>query len=170
MAALWKSSLGSSKVVQIAEPLAYSPEERVLIQGPVREERTLKDLIRRTLQTGSSQDMDELKYFMRKTAAGLAELHRSNVRIGRDWVWSDEVAEIQDRIDRLSTAVPSLTLSADALISRLNLIASETSADPLVPTHGSFRPAQVLLYEGNIGFIDFDFSASQNLRMTWLCS
>ena len=27
MAALWKSSLGSSKVVQIAEPLAYSPEE-----------------------------------------------------------------------------------------------------------------------------------------------
>jgi aminoglycoside phosphotransferase (APT) family kinase protein len=28
--------------------------------------------------------------------------------------------------------------------------------DPLVPSHGTFRPAQVLMYQGEIGFIDFD--------------
>ncbi|HJQ14501.1 MAG TPA: hypothetical protein VJ830_07120, partial [Anaerolineales bacterium] len=37
MRAMWNSPLGSSGTVQIAEPLAYNEQERVLIQGPIRE-------------------------------------------------------------------------------------------------------------------------------------
>src|SRR5574338_31194 len=42
MVALWNSSLASSRTVQIAEPLAYNDQERVMIQGHIREETTLK--------------------------------------------------------------------------------------------------------------------------------
>ena len=36
-------------VVTLAEPLAYLPEDRVLVQGPVPEACTLKDLAREAL-------------------------------------------------------------------------------------------------------------------------
>jgi hypothetical protein len=44
MKALWDASFGSSDSVRIAEPLAYDPDLRVFIQGPVWEEHTLADL------------------------------------------------------------------------------------------------------------------------------
>ena len=39
--------LGSN--VTMAEPLAFVPELSVLVQGPIREEQTLKELIRSAL-------------------------------------------------------------------------------------------------------------------------
>jgi aminoglycoside phosphotransferase (APT) family kinase protein len=94
--------------------------------------------------------------YMRKTAAGLAALHKSGVTTGRSWTWEDELDEVRDRIERLGAAIPSLTHAADPLLERLKEMASSTPADLPVPTHGSYRPAQVLLYRGQIGFIDFD--------------
>src|SRR5207248_9088057 len=46
MRALWASPLARSSAVTIAEPLAFLPEMNVLVQGPIREEQTLHDLIR----------------------------------------------------------------------------------------------------------------------------
>jgi aminoglycoside phosphotransferase (APT) family kinase protein len=42
------------------------------------------------------------------------------------------------------------------LFTYLEALATTCPSDPLVPTHGTFRPAQVLLDQGQIGFIDFD--------------
>jgi aminoglycoside phosphotransferase (APT) family kinase protein len=39
---------------------------------------------------------------------------------------------------------------------RLSSLEASSQPDPLVPSHGTFRPAQVLMYHGEIGFIDFD--------------
>ena len=120
------------------------------------EEQTLQDLIRSALRAGTPEALAELNEFMRKAAVGLVELHRAQVRIGEMRVWEDEFTEVHDDVDRLAAAVPQLEGAAAPLLARLYALASEHPADPPVPTHGTFRPAQVLLYKGRIGFIDFD--------------
>ncbi len=52
--------------------------------------------------------------------------------------------------------LPNLLTAATPLLERLNQLAAQTPPDLLVPSHGTFRPPQVLLYQGEIGFIDFD--------------
>jgi thiamine kinase-like enzyme len=156
MMALWESSLGSSSTVQIAEPLAYNEQERVMIQGPIREEKTLKSFMNSIFRAATPEAIQELNDVMQKTAAGLAELHQSNVPLGQIWKWEDEMSEVRERIERLSTAYPDLAQAADPLLDRLKQLADAYPPDTLVPSHGSFRPAQVLLYKDQIGFIDFD--------------
>jgi Ser/Thr protein kinase RdoA (MazF antagonist) len=156
MRALWDSPLASSGAVTIAEPLAYNPELRVLLQGPIREEQTLKNLITWAAFTNSTEALSIADDSMRKTAYGLAALHRSGIRYGRLWTWEDELAEVRERIDRLAEPIPGIGQAADPLLERLTEMAGAVPPDPLVPSHGSFRPAQVLLYQGQIGFIDFD--------------
>jgi thiamine kinase-like enzyme len=156
MVALWNSSLASSGTVQIAEPLAYNEQERVMIQGPIREEITLKKFMTAAFRTGTPETIEELNQVLRKTAAGLAELHGSNVSLGKVWNWDDELAEVEERIERLSTSHSGLTEAAHPLLDRLKKLAEVSPPDPNVPSHGSFRPAQVLLYKDQIGFIDFD--------------
>jgi aminoglycoside phosphotransferase (APT) family kinase protein len=156
MMALWNSPLASSRTVQIAEPLAYNEQERVMIQGPIREEITLKKFMIAAFQQGTPEAIEELNQVMRKTAAGLAELHQASVPVGNRWDWDDELAEVRERIERLSSAHPGLTEAADPLLNRLKELADAYPPDQLVPSHGSFRPAQVLLYKDQIGFIDFD--------------
>jgi len=156
MRALWDSTLARDDAVTIAEPLAFIPEMNVLVQGPIREEQTLQDLIRSALRTGTPEARAELDTFMRMAAVGLAELHRSGVQIGERRVWEDEYTEVREDTERLVAAAPQLEGAATALLERLYALAAEHPADPQVPTHGTFRPAQVLLNKGRIGFIDFD--------------
>ena len=156
MLALWNSPLGSSNTVQIAEPLAYNEEQRVMIQGPVREHKTLKKFIIAAFSANEPGITEELEQVMRKTAAGLAELHQSKVTLGQLWAWEDELSEVRERIDRLSAAHSALVPGAKPLLDRLIQLAAACPPDPPVPSHGSFRPAQVLLYGDQIGFIDFD--------------
>ncbi|MCB9157434.1 MAG: phosphotransferase [Caldilineaceae bacterium] len=159
MVALWQSPLRASGTVAIAEPLAYFPESRVLVQGPIHEEMTLKELIQNVL---AAHDADKaaqralLHGYLRKTAAGLAELHRCGAYCGDVVTWDDELTEVFESRDTLDTVLPNLTIFTDDLIGRLQKAARRFPADALVPTHRSFRPAQVLLHQGDIGFIDFD--------------
>jgi aminoglycoside phosphotransferase (APT) family kinase protein len=156
MRALWDSPLGRSSAVTIAEPLAYLTELNVLLQGPIREETTLKELIRAALRADTPEAIAELHDYMRKTAIGLAELHTCGVRYGETVTWEDEFEEVRQRYARLSIPIPQLAGVATALLERLDALAATYPADPARPAHRSFRPAQVLLHQGRIGFIDFD--------------
>jgi hypothetical protein len=156
MRALWQSPLGRGDLVTIAEPLAYLPDLRVLLQGPIGEERTLKDLTRAAVDTGTPAALAVLHGYLAKTAAGLAALHTSGVVIGKPHTLEAELAEIRGVLGDLATAVPDLAGAADPLLARVEELAARHPADPPVPSHRSFRPAQVLLHRGRIGFIDFD--------------
>jgi hypothetical protein len=156
MRALWESSLGTGETVTIAEPLGYLPELNALIQGPIGEEQTLKDLIRSALRSSTPTALAELDEAMRKTAIGLAALHRSGVEYGEAYTWEEEFDEVRETTEQLGTAVPRLAGVAAPLLEHLSALAAKHPADPLGPAHHSFRPAQVLLYQGKIGFIDFD--------------
>ena len=104
---------------------------------------------------GTTEAFDELTEAMCKTARGLAELHNSKVELGTVYGWQNDMAQVRELIEELSVAVPQLA-AAGAFVERLSQLEAGSQPDPLVSSHGTFRPAQVLMYQGEIGFIDFD--------------
>ena len=165
MKALWDASFGSSNSVRIAEPLAYDPDLRVFVQGPVWEEQTLADLFLSALDAGTPEATGALNEAMRKTAMGLAQLHGSGVKIGQTITWEDEFSEVRAQVMQLSTVFPDLSSGAGPFLERISQIEVAAIRNPLVPSHGTFRPVQVLLNVGEISFIDFDsFCQSEPAR------
>lgn len=156
MAALWNSGLSRGDIVTLAEPLAYIPALKVLVQGPIFEDQTLEDLLKAAVAANTSEALAELEAFMNKTADGLAALHGSGVAYGEVITWEDELAEVREVIERLASMAPQLADAAEPLLQHLEALAAEAPPDPILPAHRAFRPAQVLLYQGTIGFIDFD--------------
>ncbi|HEU5085894.1 MAG TPA: phosphotransferase [Roseiflexaceae bacterium] len=156
MQALWNSAFRKEAGVTLAEPLAYIPSMNVLVQGPIREQQTLQALMASAMRTGSPAVAAELLAILRKTAAGLAALHQSGVLVGPVRTWDDELAEVQSVVDDLASAIPDIAGWAEPLLSRLHEKAQEHGADPIGAVHGTFRPGQVLINNGEIGFIDFD--------------
>jgi hypothetical protein len=155
MRVLWDSPLSRSDVVAIAEPLAFVPEHNVLVQGPIREELTLKDLLVEALQPGGEEAMARLRPLLAKSAAGLAELHGSGADFGDKLTLEDEIAEIREIAGRLDS-VPGVARAPEPMLQALEEYAADHGAEPLRPCHHSFRPAQVLVHGDDIGFIDFD--------------
>jgi aminoglycoside phosphotransferase (APT) family kinase protein len=155
MKALWDSPLGTSGAVRIAEPLAYVPELKLLVQGPIPEEQTLQELIESALHAQTPEALANLDDYMHKTAVGLAELHSSNV-CGNSHSWEDELTGVRAFVQRLTAAVPNLAAAATSLFACIESLATMCPPDPQVPAHGTFRPTQVLLAHEQIGFIDFD--------------
>ena len=100
--------------------------------------------------------LDELRESLRGTAMALAALHRSGAEYGRAMAWDQELAEVREVLERLDHSVPSLSAAAAPLLDRLERLDASARPDPLVSAHHDFRPAQVLLHDGRIGFIDFD--------------
>jgi hypothetical protein len=156
MVALWRSPLAGHAAVRIAEPLAYLPELKVLIQTALPEEQTLEEVLRAALIADTPEAFDRLADFVRAAAAGLAALHRSGVRIDATTTWDEQIVEIPELLERLAVVAPDLADAIRPLFDRLQARAAAYPADPLVPSHGSFDSDQVLIAQERIGFIDFD--------------
>jgi hypothetical protein len=156
MRALWGSGLGRGDVVRIAEPLAFIPDLNVLVQGGIGEDSTLKTPIQEALESGAPEDLDTLNGFLRQTARGLAALHQSGVHPEQQLTWEDELAEVREIAASVAHAAPETAGAADDLLDALEGRAAASPAQRAGPAHRSFRPAQVLIHRGSIGFIDFD--------------
>jgi hypothetical protein len=156
MRALWASGLSSGEVVGLAEPLAYDPERRVLVQGPVAGDRNLKQFARSALADGSPAALAGLRRTLERTAAGLATVHRSGVREGAAVGWDDELAKLRAALPGLALAGQDVAEAADDLIRALTAAAAASPPDAAGPAHRAFRPGQVLLDGDRVGFIDFD--------------
>ena len=158
MQALWARPVAAGDLVTLAEPLAYLPEQRVLVQGPVPEERTLKELARDAMAEGAADSLVELRENLSRTAVGLAALHGSGAHYGRRATWEEELTTMREVVARVGATVPHVVTAAEPLLQRLAALASVVGPDPAVSVHHDFRPAQVLLHRGRVGFIDFDGS------------
>ena len=165
LSALWNASFGSSGPVRIAEPIAYDPDLKVFLQGPIWEEQTLADLFLSALDEGTPESLGILSEAMGKTAEGLADLHGSGVTIGQVVSWADEMAEVEANLFPLRMVFSDIPSRAEPFLDRIKQLEALTSPDPFVPSHGTFRPVQVLLYKDELGFIDFDsFCQSEPAR------
>jgi hypothetical protein len=156
MVALWESPLSASQVVRIAEPLAYIPEHKLLVQATLGEEQTLEELLRATLQHGDAAAHRRLEGFVKATAAGLAELHLSGAYTTERIEWDERITTIPEAIERIAAVAPDVAEAVQPLFERLTELAAAYPADPPVPSHGSFDSDQVLVAQERIGFIDFD--------------
>jgi aminoglycoside phosphotransferase (APT) family kinase protein len=164
MRKLWDSPLAHGDVVVIAEPLAYIPAHNVLVQALVQGAGDLKDLLRAALRAGTWADssalnpgaLEELHALARKTAAGLVALHHSGARHGETLTWEDELSEIRSELGKLSASIVWFAGAVEPLLARLEAANASAPAEATLPAHRSFRPQQVLIDRGNIGFIDFD--------------
>ena len=105
---------------------------------------------------GSEPQLDRLRTELAKTGYALAALHQSEASYGETATLDGELEELREVIGRLSFSVPPLEAAAEPLLTRLEQLSVECPADPSVSSHHDFRPAQVLLHEGSVGFIDFD--------------
>jgi len=155
MRALWESELRRSSAVIIAEPLAFIPELRVLIQAAVPHQSTLQDLLRSVLRGGTPEAIEEFRDQFAKTARGLAALHACTAH-GRIFSFEEKMAEIRGRIVGLTSWIPGFDGALEPALARLDALAASRLPQRPVPSHRSFRPAQVLLCRGCIAFIDFD--------------
>jgi Ser/Thr protein kinase RdoA (MazF antagonist) len=141
----------SGGIVDLAEPLAYDPELRVLLQRGLAAECTLMDCLRGHLAGGH-----QVVAYLETTAAGLAELHRSGVEYGELATWSDKLRRTRLVVDRLGRHLPDLQAPAVSLLTRLEGLAERHPPQPAGPAHRAFRPAQVLIGGARVAFIDFD--------------
>lgn len=156
MTALWDRKETWRGAVTLAQPLAFLADERILVQGPVPEDRTLKELCREAIADGSTTAVLELQTRLEDTARALAGVHASPVDYGRTASFEEELDEVREVVSRLSTTVPGLEGGAAPFVQLLARLSVAYPADPAVPAHHDFRPAQVLLHGGSLGFIDFD--------------
>jgi hypothetical protein len=156
MVALWQSRLVQSSTVRIAEPFAYIPTLKVLIQGTLPEDETLEEALRRALRDGSPAALDRLRRLMRATARGLAELHRSGAKSDEVADVGEQIADIDELINRLGVMAPDVAEAAAPFFEHLRELARSERPDPAVPSHGSFDCDQVLIAGDSLGFIDFD--------------
>ncbi|TML89755.1 MAG: hypothetical protein E6G06_13930 [Actinobacteria bacterium] len=156
MRAVWDSPLSRGDPVHVAEPLAFLPELNVLIQGPVREEQTLKQLIVEAWRTHAAAARARLDTAVAQAAHGLAVLHGCGAAAEVTVTWEDELADVRQALGRLGNAIPALPPTVEPLLAELAARAAACPADPVGPAHRSFRPAQVLLCGADASVIDFD--------------
>ena len=137
MTALWESPLAQQGVVTLAEPLGYEPERRILFQGPIPEECTLKELARLAVADASEGQLDRLRSELAKTGHALAALHQSSTSYGETATLDGELEELREVIGRLSFSVPPLEAAAEPLLTRRSNCRS--SARPMK----SFLPSRL---------------------------
>jgi len=155
MRTLWESELRWSTAVTVAEPLAFIPELRVLIQRALPHGSTLGDLLNTVLTGGTAEAIEHLREQLGKTARGLAALHACAAH-GTIFTFEQQMAEARARIVELASWIPGFDGALEPTLARLDGLAASHPPDRPVPSHRSFRPTQVLLHEGHIAFIDFD--------------
>jgi aminoglycoside phosphotransferase (APT) family kinase protein len=94
--------------------------------------------------------------YMRKTAAGLAAVHRCGAVYGDHVQIGERFDEAREKARRLAVIVPALEGHIVPLIDQLEGLGTVYPEEAVVPTHGTFNPEQVLIDGNRIGFIDFD--------------
>jgi hypothetical protein len=156
MRALWESPLVDHDLLTLAEPMVFDQELRLLVQSHIPNTGTLRQLIREARRTGTPELAAELNDYVRKTGAALAALHGSGVPVGTALDFDDEFEDLSEDLNELVQAAPQLQGAAGPFLASLRDLSVRFPVDSPVSSHGAFRPDQVLLSDGKIGFVDFD--------------
>jgi hypothetical protein len=156
MRALWQSPLVDHDLLQLAEPLVFNEDLRILVQAYIPNNGTLRQMIREARRADTPERAAELNDYVRKTGAALAALHGSGVHVGAALDFDHEFEDLGEDLNDLIQVAPQLQGAADRFLARLTELAAQFPVDPPVSSHGAFRPDQVLVGDGETGFVDFD--------------
>jgi hypothetical protein len=154
MRALWATPLADGDVVRIAEPLGYLPDPGVLLQGAVPGDRSVRELLAGVAAGG---DPDHAEEVLRRVADGLVALHGCGIGDAPLRTWADDVVRVRRTATRVAPGWPAAAEEVLVALEALDRAAAGTrSAGGPRPSHGAFRPSQVLVDGDRVAFVDFD--------------
>jgi Ser/Thr protein kinase RdoA (MazF antagonist) len=159
---LTSTPLAHSTQVRVPRPLTYVPELHLSVQEHIAHSASLKDLFHDVFDGGrdpSQPRLADLRAGVAAAGVGLAVLHRSGSGDGEPVSWDSELPVLREKYQKLAAIVPSLGHPVGSALERIAAAGRACSADPPVSSHGSFHPAQVLMMDGAVAFIDFDKSS-----------
>ncbi len=158
--ALWDAA-AVSKHLRVPEPLGYDADRRMLVMSEAPGRRDLRDWIH-CLERGqplpAGIDLERLDRCMVIVARALRELQLSGIRPDRESTFSEQLADLARKRDRLreQTGKQQLELlgHAERLIERLEALAP--AEEELLPAHGGFRHGQIVGDDRCLTVIDWD--------------
>lgn len=156
LTAVWDTHPPSTQL-GLARPLVYMPELSMSVQEHLRHDASLKDVFTLALKAPDDSTWVALRQALEATAFGLAALHHCGSAFGPTVTFDDEFTIVRRKLTALTAVMPELDDAVADGPERIASAAERVPADELVPTHHSFRPAQVLLGE-HASFIDLDKS------------
>ncbi len=144
MQMLWEYAVRRAPELGLARPLGCDPVRNAVWQDSPGGEPLLDSLL--------GADMPVL---MRRVAASLAALHRSDLPAERVWRVADESVKLERARDALLRFYPHLHREIEATIGPL---AAAAPADVIqtAAVHGDFHCNQVLVGRDRVSIIDFD--------------
>jgi aminoglycoside phosphotransferase (APT) family kinase protein len=149
MRTLREQGFASDSRYQVAEPLAYLPDRRVLVVRGVPGE-CLVDY----LGTNSPTQFQGVC----EAASWLAHLHESPVRVGQPWYIWQNFYRLAHRLAKATARRPAHSSQLRGMLDRLAGLAPSAEAPRFAQTHGQFRDVHVYLNEQVVSVIDFDRS------------
>ena len=157
MRVVWNAGLRNSATVCIPEPLAYLADQQATLMGPVPEERDVEKLLGALLLSDDPAAQETLHEVFRAVGVALAAFHRCGGTVDQTTTWNDGFAEAAQQLTNLRVPFPKPIAAVDRVVERLRALEAAVPTDSFVPTHGAFRPEQVLLADQQISIIDFDY-------------
>ena len=140
----------------LAEPLGYLPEERVRLQGWVDGDTTLKELLQRSLSAGDPTVAVAAETGLVRTGRALSHLHRGVASYAPARPYAAALARVRAELAEASATAPELAAGLGPVLDALAEVDLRHPPGAPVPSHGSFRPAQVLVGGSGVTVIDLD--------------
>lgn len=150
------SALEASRTGFLAQPLGYLPDERVLVQEWVDGDTTLKELVHRALSSGDPLVLGAAEAGLVRSGRALSGLHRSRATYAPARPFDEALARVRSELLEAATLAPELAAGLGPVLDALAETDLRHPPGSLVPSHGSFRPAQVLVAASGVSIIDLD--------------
>lgn len=153
-------STPSGRGARTPRPVAYLPELRLSVQEHIAHEMSLKDLFHSVFDEGREAEggSARLDATVAAAGAGLAWLHCSASTGDVVGSWEADLASVTAKYHKLLSALPHLGGPLGSALERIAMAGERIPADASCLCHGSFHPAEVLLTDAGVAFLDFDKS------------
>ena len=146
MKALWAMPARSSGDLVIAEPLAYYPDDALLLQSELQGEEVKGD---------RHSDV----FLGQCEAAGrmIGHIHASGINVGQPHSVEVEIDRILSRLEEFKLSAPRVFMMLRDLLKQIAAKAERLPPETAVPSHGDYKYNQFLWDGTRYGMIDVEY-------------
>ncbi len=146
MKALWDLPARASGELVLAEPLAYYPEEALLLQSELPGEEVKGD-------RHSQIFMDQCAVAGRM----IGHIHASKIQVGEAHSVDVEIDRIYRRLEEFKLSAPRVYMLLRDLLKQITARAQKLAPEAPVPSHGDYKYNQFLFDGERYGMIDVEY-------------
>ena len=146
MSALWDLPARANGDLVLAQPLAYYPNDALLLQSEVRGEEVKGD-------RHSDIFLNQCEFAGRTIAA----IHGSGIKVGEPHSVDVEIDRIQNRLEEFKLSAPRVYMLLRDLLRQISAKAQRLAPEAPVPSHGDYKYNQFLWDGERYGLIDVEY-------------